>query len=42
MNQVFIINLVKFNSLYMTKTMENQNLENKAVWKDTYLKWICG
>jgi len=22
--------------------MENQNLEYKVVWRDEYLKWICG
>lgn len=21
---------------------ENQNIEYKSVWKDEYLKWICG
>ena len=26
----------------MTKTIENQNTEYKSIWKDTYLKWICG
>ncbi len=26
----------------MIKTIENQNVEYKVVWKDTYLKWICG
>lgn len=26
----------------MIKTIENQNVEYKAVWKDTCLKWICG
>lgn len=24
------------------KNSENQNIEFKAVWKDEYLKWICG
>ena len=22
--------------------VENQNIENKSVWKDEYLKWVCG
>ena len=22
--------------------MESQNIEYKQVWKDDYLKWICG
>ena len=22
--------------------LENQDIEFKAVWKDEYLKWICG
>lgn len=26
----------------MIKTIEKQNVEYKVVWKDTYLKWICG
>ena len=22
--------------------LENQDVEFKAIWKDEYLKWICG
>ena len=26
----------------MNKEIEKQNIEYKLIWKDEYLKWICG